>query len=105
LQWLNHTLAFKLFAAIEAVNFQKAPLGVVIIGPSDHETAFEAGRCLQRVWVKLRELGLSANTYSVLGSSGEHEQCLTQSLVPQEWIRGRFGMTMPCIACCLLESQ
>jgi hypothetical protein len=98
LQWLNRIRAYKLFAAIEAANFQKAPLVVAIIGPSDRAAAFDAGRCLQRVWLRVTELGLSAHPYYVVAdllnrlvSNGVPEQCMTPSLALQERIRAEYG--------------
>lgn len=98
LQWLNRLRAYKLFAAIEAANFQKAPLVVAIVGPSSQAAAFDAGRCLQRVWLRVTELGLSAHPYYVvtdllnrLSSNGVPEQCMNQSLALQEHIRAEFG--------------
>lgn len=98
LKWLNRMRAYKLFAAIEAANFQKAPLVVAIIGPSDRAAAFDAGRCLQRVWLRVTELGLSAHPYYVvadllnrLGSDGVPEQCVKPSLALQERIRAEYG--------------
>lgn len=98
LQWLNRLRAYKLFSAIEAANFQKAPLVVAIIGPSDQAAAFDAGRCLQRVWLRVTELGLSAHPYYVvadllnrLESNGVPEQCVTQSLALQDRVRAEYG--------------
>lgn len=86
LQWLNRMRAFKFFAAIEAVNFQKAPLVVAITGPSGREAGFDAGRCMQRVWLNLTKLGLSAHPYYVvpdllnrLDTKGVPEQCISQA--------------------------
>ena len=98
LQWLNRLRAYKLFAAIEAANFQKAPLVVAIIGPSSRAAALDAGRCLQRVWLRVTELGLSAHPYYVvadllnrLESNSVPEQCVTQSLALQDRIRAEYG--------------
>ncbi|MDP1683482.1 MAG: hypothetical protein Q8L39_17125 [Burkholderiales bacterium] len=98
LQWLNRLRAYKLFAAIEAANFRKAPLVVAIIGPADRAAAFDAGRCLQRVWLRVTELGLSAQPYYVvadllnrLESNSVPTQCVTQSSVLQERIRAEYG--------------
>lgn len=98
LQWLNRLRAYKLFSAIEAANFQKAPLVVAIIGPSDQAASFDAGRCLQRVWLRVTELGLSAHPYYVvadllnrLESNSVPEQCVTQSLALQDRICAEYG--------------
>jgi nitroreductase len=98
LQWLNRLRAYKFFAAIEAANFQKAPLVVAITGATGPEAAFEAGRCLQRVWLKATELGLSAQPYYVvpdllnrLESNGIPEQCLAQGIALREQIGREFG--------------
>jgi len=98
LQWLNRIRAYKLFAAIEAANFQKAPLIVAIVGPSDRAATFDAGRCLQRVWLKVTELGLSAHPYYVvsdllnrLNSNGVPQQCVDYSLALQDRIRAEYG--------------
>jgi hypothetical protein len=106
LQWLNRMCAYKLFAAIEAANFQKAPLVVAIVGPSDRAAAFDAGRCLQRVWLRVTELGLSAHPYYVvadllnrLGSHGVPDQCVPQSLALQDCIHAEYGheSTLHCL--------
>jgi hypothetical protein len=98
LQWLNRLWAYKLFSAIEAANFQKAPLVVAIIGPSDQAAAFDAGRCLQRAWLKVTELGLSAHPYYVvsdllnrLRSNGVPERRVKHSLALQDRIRMEYG--------------
>lgn len=98
LQWLNRIRAYKLFAAIEAANFQKAPLVIAIVGPSGQAAAFDAGRCLQRAWLKVTELDLSAHPYYVvadllnrLGSSGVPDQCVPQSLTLQGRIHAEYG--------------
>jgi len=98
LQWLNRLRAYKLFAAIEAANFRKAPLVIAIIGPADRAAAFDAGRCLQRVWLKVTELGLSAQPYYVvadllnrLESNSVPTQCVTQSSALQARIRAEYG--------------
>ncbi|MDA8254856.1 MAG: hypothetical protein M0Z99_04320 [Betaproteobacteria bacterium] len=98
LQWLNRIRAYKLFAAIEAANFQKAPLIIAIVGPFGRAAAFDAGRCLQRVWLRVTEVGLSAHPYYVvadllnrLGSNGVPDQCVPQSLSLQGRIRAEYG--------------
>jgi hypothetical protein len=65
LSFLNRLGAYKLFSKIEAENFVKTPLVLAILG--EHGTsAFEAGRHLQKTWLKLTELGLSAQPYYVV---------------------------------------
>jgi hypothetical protein len=98
MQWLNRLRAYKLFAAIEAANFRKAPLVVAIVGPSERAAAFDAGRCLQKAWLKVTELGLSAQPYYVvadllnrLESNGVPEQCVTQAKALQDRIRAEYG--------------
>lgn len=65
LEVMNRLRAYTLFAAIEAANFQQAPL-VLAVTADPAGTPFDAGRCLQRVWLKLTELGLSAHPYYVV---------------------------------------
>lgn len=98
LKWLNRLRAYKLFAAIEAANFKKAPMIVAVVGPADRATSFEAGRSLQRTWLKLTELGLSAQPYYVvadllnrLAANSVPEQCLAQSLALQRHIHDEYG--------------
>lgn len=98
LQWLNRLRAYKLFAAIEAANFQKTPLVVAITGSSGADDAFEAGRCLQRVWLKATESGLSAQPYYVvsdllnrLESGGVPAQCLAQATALRGQVKSKFG--------------
>jgi hypothetical protein len=106
LKWLNRIRAYKLFAAIEAANFRKAPLVVAIVGPSGTAASFDAGRCLQRVWLRVTELGLSAHPYYVvadllhrLDSKGIPEQCLPPALALRERIRAEYGegQTLHCM--------
>ena len=98
LQWLNRLRAYKLFAAIEAVNFQKTPLVVAIIGPSDQASAFDAGRCLQQVWLNVTGLGLSAQPYYVVADllnrlelNSMPEQCMPQAVALQNRIHSEYG--------------
>jgi hypothetical protein len=106
LQWLNRMGAYKFFAAIEATNFQKAPLVVAIVGPSDYATAFDAGRCLQRVWLTVTELGLAAHPYYVvadllnrLDSNGVPERCLENARALRDRVRAEYGAenTLHCL--------
>lgn len=106
LQWMNRMRAYKFFAAVEAANFQKTPLVVAIVGPSERAVAFDAGRCLQRVWLKVTEFGLSAQPYYVvtdllnrLDSNGVPEKCKDQSLALQDRIRSEYGHenTLHCV--------
>ena len=90
MQWLNRIRAYKLFAAIEAANFQKTPLIIAIVGSSDKSAAFDAGRCLQQVWLRVTELGLSAHPYYVvsdllnrLESGSVPTECMAQALALQ----------------------
>lgn len=98
MQWLNRIRAYKLFSAIEAANFQKAPLIIAIIGSSDKAAAFDAGRCLQQVWLKVTELGLSAQPYYVVSDllnrlelGSVPSQCMTQALALQNRLRAELG--------------
>lgn len=98
MQWLNRMRAYKFFAFIEAANFKKTPLVIAIIGSSDKAAAFDAGRCLQQVWLRVTELGLSAHPYYVvsdllnrLESDSVPAQCMTQALALQERIRAELG--------------
>jgi len=98
MQWLNRMRAYKLFAIIEAVNFQKTPLVIAITGSSDKAAAFDAGRCLQQVWLRVTELGLSAHPYYVvsdllnrLGSDNVPAQCMMQALALKERINAELG--------------
>lgn len=98
MQWLNRMRAFKFFAAIEAVNFQKAPLIVAIVGPTGPAAGFDAGRCLQRVWLKATELGLSAQPFYVvtdllnrLESNGLPEHCVSGAKGLRARVHAQFG--------------
>lgn len=106
MQWLNRLGAYKLFAAIEAANFQKTRLIIAIIGPSGSAPTFDAGRCLQKVWLKVTELGLSAHPYYVvsdvlnrLESGGVPVQCMAQALDVQASVRALLGsdITLHCL--------
>lgn len=98
MQWLNRIKAYRLFAAIEAANFRKAPLVVAVIGPSDPASVFNAGRCLQRVWLKVTDLGLSAHPYYVvsdllgrLALGRVPEACRTQALAVRAEVESAYG--------------
>lgn len=106
MQWLNRMRAYKFFAAIEAANFRKTPLIVAITGPSNKDSVFNAGRCLQQVWLKVTELGLAAHPYYVvsdllnrLTSGGVPTQCVVQALDLQDQIRMSLGpdVTLHCL--------
>lgn len=106
MQWLNRMHAYKLFAVIEAANFQKTPLVIAIIGSSDKTAAFDAGRCLQQVWLRVTELGLSAHPYYVvsdllnrLESGSVPSQCVMQALALQASIRAELDhdTTLHCL--------
>ena len=106
LQVLNYMKAYKLFAAIEAVNFQKAPLVVAIVGPRDRASAFDAGRCLEQVWLKATERGLSAHPYYVVADmlnrlkfGGVPQRCIEQASFLKDCISAKFGpdRTLHCL--------
>lgn len=98
LQWLNRMRAYKLFAAIEAANFRKAPLIIAIVSPPDKNAAFDAGRCLQQVWLRITELGLAAHPYYVVSDllnrlelGSVPVQCATQAVALQKRLRAELG--------------
>lgn len=100
LQWLNRFRAYKLFSVIEAANFRKAPLVVAILSPAGAADAFAAGRCLQRVWLKAVELGLSAQPYYVVAdllnrlvSNGIPAHCRSQAMALQARVHAEYGAT------------
>lgn len=80
LAFLNALGAYKLLARIEAANFMRAPLVLAVVGGQE-ASPFEAGRCLQRVWLRLTEIGLSAHPYYVVSD-------LTQRL-RRDWVPAR----------------
>lgn len=107
LQWLNRLRAYKLFSRIEAANFQQAPLILAIVGKTN-APAFDAGRCLQRVWLRLTELGLSAHPYYVVSDLLQRlalnrvpEQCRNQGESLKEQIQATLGQNQ--ILHCLLR--
>lgn len=98
MQWLNRMRAYKLFAVIEAANFKKTPLVIAIIGSSDKAAAFDAGRCLQQVWLRVTELGLTAHPYYVvsdllnrLESGSVPAKCMKQALALHDRICAELG--------------
>lgn len=106
MQWLNRIWAYKLFAAIESANFRKAPLVVAIVGPTDKTAVFDAGRCLQRVWLRITELGLSAQPYYVVSdllnrvrSNSVPAQCKSKALELKEYIHSELypNETLHCL--------
>ena len=105
LQWLNRLRAYKLFSRIEAANFQKAPLILAIVG-NESAPAFDAGRCLQRVWLRLTELGLSAHPYYVVSDLLQRlvlnrvpDQCRDQGESLRKQVRATLGQnqTLHCL--------
>lgn len=105
LQWLNRFRAYKLFSRIEAANFQQAPLILAIMG-SESTSAFDAGRCLQRVWLRLTEMGLSAHPYYVVSDLLQRlalnrvpEQCRDQGESLRKQIQASLGQnqTLHCL--------
>lgn len=106
MKWLNRFKAYKLFASIEAINFQKTPLVIAITGTTEKASIFEAGRCLQKVWLKVTELGMSAHPYYVVAdllgrveSGGVPLQCMRQAENIKMQIREKFGSdrTLHCL--------
>jgi hypothetical protein len=106
MQWLNRIRAYKLFSAIEATNFQKTALIVAIVGPPDKTAAFDAGRCLQRVWLKATERGLSAQPYYVVSDllnrlklDSVPPQCRALGIALQDRIHAEYGRenTLHCL--------
>lgn len=98
MQWLNRVKAYRLFAAIEAANFRKAPLIAAIVGPADDASAFNAGRCLQRVWLRVTDLGLSAQPYYVvsdllgrLARNRVPDACGKQALAVKAQVESAYG--------------
>ena len=107
LQWLNRLRAYKLFSRIEAANFKQAPLILAVTG-SEKTSAFDAGRCLQGVWLRLTELGLSAHPYYVvtdllqrLAINRVPEQCRGQGESLGKRIQAKLGQGQ--ILHCLLR--
>lgn len=107
LQWLNRLRAYKLFSRIEAANFQRAPLILAVVG-NENASAFDAGRCLQRVWLRLTELGLSAHPYYVVSDLVQRlalnrvpEQCRDQGAALRKQIQATLGQGQ--ILHCLLR--
>lgn len=105
LRRLNALGAYKLFARIEAANFQRAPLVLAIVG-APH--AFDAGRCLQRVWLEATGLGLSAQPYYVVSDLVQRlrlgrvpEACEAQAGRVTRALGKRFGPTA--VLHCLLR--
>lgn len=106
MQLLNRFKAYKLFASIEAINFQKTPLVIAITGSTGKASIFEAGRCLQKVWLKVTELGLSAHPYYVvadllgrLESDGVPLPCRQQAENIKMQVQEKFGQgkTLHCL--------
>lgn len=106
MEWLNRFKVYKLFASIEAINFQKTPLVIAITGATEKASIFEAGRCLQKVWLKVTELGMSAHPYYVVAdllgrveSGGVPLQCMRQAEKIKMQVREKFGSnrTLHCL--------
>lgn len=106
MKWLNRFKIYKLFAQIEAINFQKTPLLIAIVGSTEQASIFDAGRCLQKVWLKITELGLSAHPYYVVAdllgrveSGGVPLQCMRQAGNLKKQVQEKFGSerTLHCL--------
>lgn len=106
MKWLNRFKTYKLFASIEAINFQKTPLVIAITGTPEKSSVFDAGRCLQKVWLRITELGLSAHPYYVVAdllgrieSDDVPLQCMQQARGLKIQVHEKFGndRTLHCL--------
>lgn len=106
LERANRFGAYKAFAAIEAANFRKAPAALAVIGPSSRQATFDAGRCLQRAWLRATDAGLSGQPYYVvadllhrLGCGGVPHDCVAQGEAVRRGVRAEFGedRTLHCL--------
>jgi hypothetical protein len=94
----NRFRVYKLFALIEAINFQKTPLVIAITGTSEKASIFDAGRCLQKVWLRVTGLGMSAHPYYVVAdllgrveSGGVPLECMRQAESLRMQVQEKFG--------------
>ena len=63
---LNKFGTYKIIAKLESENIKGSPALMAIIAPPDNDTAIETGRLMERVWIKLNEVGLSVQPYFVI---------------------------------------
>ena len=63
---LNRFGAFKLLAAVEAIPVSKAPALVAVVGGKDAKSVIDAGRLLNRIWIRLNEEAIAVHPYYVV---------------------------------------
>ena len=66
MKFLNKFGAYKLIAQMEGNNIKKSPSLIGFAAPLNNENAIETGRLMERVWIKLNEVGLSVHPYFVI---------------------------------------
>lgn len=66
MKFLNKFGAYKLIAQMEANNIKKSPALIGFAAPLNNDNAIETGRLMERVWIKLNEVGLSVHPYFVI---------------------------------------
>lgn len=66
MNFCNKFGAYKLIAKMEGMNLKKTSAILTLTGPLDNPTSIEAGRVMQRVWIKLNEAGLSVQPHFVI---------------------------------------
>lgn len=66
MKFLNKIGAYKVFAKMDSANLKNSSALLGLIAPLDNEHAVEAGRLMERIWIKLNELGLSVQPNFVI---------------------------------------
>ena len=66
MKMLNRFGAFKLLATVEAIPVSKAPALVAVIGGRDSKSVVDAGRLLNRIWIRLNEGKIAVHPYYVV---------------------------------------
>lgn len=66
MQFFNKFGTYKLIAKMESSNIKNSPALIGFAAPLNNEQAIETGRLMERVWIKLNELGLSVQPYFVI---------------------------------------
>jgi len=66
MRFFNIFGTYKLIAQMEGFNIKKSPALIGFSAPLDNDNAIETGRLMERVWIKLNEVGLSVHPYFVI---------------------------------------
>jgi hypothetical protein len=66
MQLWNKFYTYKALAKLESLNVNAAPALIGVIAPPGTPFAIESGRLMEKMWIKVNELGLSVQPYFVV---------------------------------------